>query len=229
MRSRIDLSRWFLAQLFVVLSCGFAAFSNAAATLPDVSPEGLRLVPGTHMAAVYRRDDADFSGYTKVALLDCYVAFRKDWQRDQNRSTPASRVTDQDIVRIKTELAEQLKVAFTRELNKKGTAVTTDISSDVLIVRPAIINLDIAAPDTMEPGVRSFSTSAGQMTLYLEVFDGVSGELLARVIDPQKATDYGRMRVRNSVTNHADADRILKLWAERLANYLERARSGAAK
>ena len=67
--------------------CG-AGFSHAAArgaALPEQSPDGLRLVQNTQMAVVYMKDGADFSSYDKVAILDCFVAFRKDWERDQNQ------------------------------------------------------------------------------------------------------------------------------------------------
>jgi hypothetical protein len=75
---------------------------------------------------------------------------------------------------------------------------------------------------------RSFSASAGQMTLFLELYDGVTGDLIARAVDPQQATDYGHVRIRNSVTNRSDADRILKRWADMLGTFLERARASGA-
>jgi hypothetical protein len=208
-----------------------AVFSHTAAAaqaLPELSPEGLRLVPNTKAAAVYKRDGADFSGYDKVAILDCSVGFRKNWKRDQNRASPFN-VDDSDITRIKTELASEFKKIFIKELTAKGTQVVSEAGTGVLILRPAIFNLDITAPDTMEAGrTRNFSASAGQMTLFLEIYDSVTGDLLARVLDPQESSDYGFIRVRNSVTNRADADRILKQWATTLGSYLERARGGVA-
>ncbi len=202
--------------------------ADAASKLPEVSPEGLMLVPNTKAAAVYMREGAEFGGYDKVAILDCYVAFRKNWKRDQNTST-SFRISDEDMTHIKTELAEEFKKVFSESLTAKGMKVVNAAGTGVLILRPSIVNLDITAPDTMDPGrSRSFSASAGQMTLFLELYDGVTGDLLARVLDPQQATDYGYIRVRNSVTNRSDADRILKRWADTLGSYLERARSGNA-
>lgn len=209
--------------LGIALACSVA---HAASKLPEVSPEGLRLMPNTKMAAVYMRDGADFRAYDKVAILDCQVSFRKNWKRDQNSADPF-RVSDKDIARIKTQLAEEFKKVFTESLTAKGINVVTAADTGVLILRPGIINLDIAAPDTMEAGrTRSFSASAGQMTLFLELYDGVTGDLIARAVDPQEASDYGFVRIRNSVTNRSDADRILKRWADTLGSYLERARSG---
>lgn len=211
---------------FIMVFAGGVSFQGICAELPEMSPEGLRLMPNTTLAVVYMREGADFSGYQKVAILDCVVAFRKHWKRDQNANKPFY-VNDSDMTRIKTELGERLKTVFATALTEKGTTVVNNAGSDVLILRPAIINLDITAPDTMKPGVRFYSASAGQMTLYLEVFDSITGDLLARVVDRQQVADYGHMRVRNGVTNRADADRTLKQWADTLAGYLQHARDRA--
>jgi hypothetical protein len=220
------------AALAIVVASGATAFSHTADAakkqLPEVSPEGLKLLPNTKASAVYLRDGADFGGYTKVAILDCYVAFRKDWKRDQNDGLNHFKVDDSDVTRIKTELAEEFKKVFATELAAKGQTVVTTGGTDVLILRPAIVNLDVTSPDTMQPGSRTYAASAGQATLFLEIFDGVSGELLARVMDAEEAGgNYGMAVVRNRVTNRADAQRMLKKWADALGAYLQNARATA--
>jgi len=210
-----------LALLMLTTSVSFAARKE----LPEESPEGLKLVKGTKLAAVYMKEGADFSGYDKVAILDCYVAFVKDWQREKNRERFGS-VSDHDVVRIKTKLADEFKKVFSEELAKKGEEVVTTAASDVLLLRPAIINLDITAPDTLAGG-RSFTVaaSAGQMTLFLELYDSVSSELLARVMDPEAIDGFGFYQVQNRVTNRVEADRLLKKWADILGDFLVHARS----
>jgi hypothetical protein len=221
-------SKLFSLVYSVALAVSVVASNSIAASLPDMTPDGLKLLPDTKMAVVYAREGESFGSYDKVAILDCYVAFRKNWKRDQNSTADPFKVKDSDITRIRTQLAEEFKKVFAAELTAKGTTVVSEAGTNVLVLRPAIVNLDVAAPDTMDAGrQRSFSTSAGSMTLYLELYDGVSGELLARVIDPQQIEDYGYMRIRNSVTNRADADRVLKRWAVTAASYLQRARSNS--
>lgn len=209
-----------------MLAAGFSHTAAAAKALPEVSPEGLKLVPKTKVSAVYMREGADFSGYDKVAILDCYVAFRKNWQRDRN-STAGYRVSDSDVTRIKTELAEEFKKVFAAELTAKGETVVAAGGTGVLVLRPAIINLDVTAPDTMSAGERTFSASAGQATLYLELYDAVTSELLARAIDVEEAGDRGFVTVRNGATNRADAQRVLKKWADLLGTFLQNARASA--
>ncbi|HEY6645155.1 DUF3313 family protein [Povalibacter sp.] len=168
------------------------------------------------------RDGVTFGGYTKFAVLDCYVAFRKNWKRDQNDSMDPFKLSDSDMERTKTELADEFKKVWTRELTAKGMAVVTTTGPDVLILRPAIINLEVQAPDTMQPGItHTFSASAGQATLFLELYDSVTSELLARIYDAEEVGDMGFVSVRNSVTNRSDADRMLKKWADLLSTHLQ--------
>lgn len=220
------------ALVTAVLGFGLLAFTTsaeAAKKLPEESPEGLKLVPKTKVSAVYLRDGVSFAGYTKVAILDCYVAFKKNWKRDQNEGPNPFKVSDSDITRIKTELADEFKKVWTKELTAKGQTVVTTTGPDVLILRPAIIDLDVGAPATMEPGItHTFSASAGQATLFLELYDSVTSELLARIYDAETVDDMGFISVRNSVTNRADADRMLKKWADLLGTHLQDARATTA-
>jgi hypothetical protein len=55
------------------------------------------------------------------------------------------------------------------------------------------------------------------MTLYMELYDSASSELLARVIDPQAGRESG---VANRVSNTASADQILYHWADLLSKHL---------
>jgi hypothetical protein len=48
------------------------------------------------------------------------------------------------------------------------------------------------------------------------------------VVDAEEAGDYGVATVRNSVTNRADAQRMLRKWADALGAYLQNARTSAA-
>jgi hypothetical protein len=195
-----------------------------AAQVPAVSPEGLKLVPSTKVQVLYLRDGADFSGYDKFAILECYVAFRKNWKRDQNDGLRL-RVSDSDMLRIKTDLAQQFRTVFVRELTAKGEKQVTAVGKGVLILRPSLINLDVFAPDTMTAG-RQFTVKAGQATLVLEIFDSISSELLARVIDSQTAgADFAVERSR--MNNRADAELVLKKWAGQLGDALVQARSNA--
>jgi len=197
--------------------------------LPAISEDGLVLVEGTQADAVYKLPDADFGQYELVYIADVEVAFRKDWLKDQNRSRPSlgPRLTQEDADRIKQAVATIFTEIFTEELVKGGYKVIAspaeaNPTDDVLVLLPAIVNLDVSAPETRMAGrSRTFTASAGSMTLYMEFHDGVTGALLGRVVDSQAARDTTYMQVSNSVTNKAEADRLLRKWARKLVERLD--------
>ncbi len=209
-----------LASLALVLLAGTLAF--AADELPATTPDGLELLSGTKVKAVYAKPGATLEPYTKVALLDCYVAFRKNWDRDYNRDVSLDRrVHADDMERIKSALADEFRKIFTDELQKGGYEVVDHTGDDVLVVRPALYDLDVTAPDVRSASMtRTYVSSAGSMTLYMELYDSVSGDIIAKVIDPEAADRGGFAMQANRVTNKAEADRILRKWAGLLRSHL---------
>lgn len=209
-----------LVSLMALLLAACAATTKPG--FPAQSPDGLQLVPDTKLAAVYMKPGANLSQYSKIALLETYVSFAKNWQRDYNEeATFENQVTDKDMQTIRTKVAEEFNREMTRVLTADGRQLVTSGGDGVLILRPAIVNLQITAPDLMTPGMeQTFVASAGSMTLYLELLDGKTGDLIARVIDPEAADDAGMAQVSNAVTNTADFDRVVQRWAQILNSHL---------
>jgi hypothetical protein len=209
-----------VAVLSILLAATSAVADNA---LPEVTHDGLHLLKGTKLRAVYMKPGANLDEYDKVALLACYVAFNKNWQRNYNDQTMdlMNRVTDQDMKTIRDDLAAEFNKVFTEVLTKGGQQMVTKSGAGVLIVQPAIVNLEITSPDVMSAGMdQTYSADAGQMTLYMNLYDGKTGDIIARIIDPEAAGDDS-FEVRNSVTNMADAERVLRRWATILSSHLE--------
>ena len=214
-----------LITVFLLLAIAAPAMAKEQ-ELPEVTEDGLHRVPDSKMAIVYAEPEADLSGYQKVQLLEAYVAFKKNWARDQRSSSidPLS-VTSGDVERIKNRLAEEFRAVFTAVLEEGGYPVVDAAGDDVLLVRPAIINLDVTAPDTMRAGrSRSYTQSAGEMTLYVEIYDSVTGDLIAKAMDLKADRNSSYYTWANSATNKAAADRILKGWADILLAALKEAK-----
>ena len=198
--------------------------------LPEVDKDGLHLLKDTKVAVAYAKPGATLDTYTKVKILDCFVDFRKNWQRDYNMDQLGlqGRVSDKDAEAIKKHLAAEFNKEFTKVMTEEGHAVVDEVGPDVLLVRPALINVDVVAPDLMTAGIsRAYVRSAGEMTLYMELYDSATSTLLARVVDPQ-ADDDGLAMQANRVTNKMAADRLLKSWAELLAGHLGEVKNVAA-
>jgi hypothetical protein len=191
--------------------------------LPEVDSDGLHLVKDRKVYAAYAKPGVDLSQYDKVMLVGCYVDFVKDWQKDYNLDVIGlnGRVSDKDAETIKTRLADEFAKVFTEVLTKKGYPVVTDSGPGVLLLRPALINVDVVAPDVnMAVRQGALVNSAGGMTLYMEFYDSATSTLIGRVADPQ-ADDGGLAHVANRVTNKAAADLILRRWADMLVKRLD--------
>jgi len=212
--------------VLAALMLGSWTLASAKDELPDITHDGLERVQSENVAVVYRLPGADFSQYKRVAIADCEVAFRKNWQRDH--SSAGARVSSSQMERIKQAIADDFRIIFSDELQKNGGyEVVSELGEDVLVLRPAIVNLDVAAPDTMSAGrSRSYATTAGEMTLYLELYDGFSGEILGRVVDRQRGRDPGFMQWQTGVSNKAEADRMLRKWAVLARKGLDRVHAG---
>jgi len=212
----------------------FAATSTLAAEpqYPAVSPDGLQLTKTLEYGAVYVKQGADFSQYRSIGLLECYVTFAKNWARDYNENEPdlSEQVTPEDAKRIQTDLSVEFNKVFVEELGKNGDfQIVTTQGPGVLMLRPALMNVVVTAPDVNSPTPSAdIVASAGQMTLYLELWDGGTSTLLARVIDTEADESTGGMaQDASSVSNKAAADMILRRWADHLRKALDAARSGA--
>jgi hypothetical protein len=199
---------------------------------PETTPEGLVLLKSTKSRVSYVKPGATFTQYNRVAILDPLVEFEKNWQKDYNSSRrgTSGRVSDSDVERMKTGLAAEFKKVFTDELqNKGGYEVVTTAAPDVLVLRPALLNVEVSAPDLMEPGINATVVrSAGQMTLFLELWDSSTNTLLARVMDAA-ADNESFAKEANRVTNTQAADRILRDWAHELRTRLDEVKGKSGK
>lgn len=215
-----------LSAALVVLAASAGAKDKEP--LPQVSEDGLHLQKSSKSGAVYLKPGADFSQYRRVSILDCYVEFEKDWQRDFNRSQVSldGRVTDEDVERMKKGLAAEFKKVFSEELSKKGGYEVVDVAApDVLLLRPALLNVEANAPDVMSANIgATVVRSAGQMTLYLELWDPTTKTILARVMEAREA-DETFAQPANRVTNTQAAREVLDRWADKLRKYLDGVRS----
>ena len=214
---------------FLILALAISSLPGLAAAkddLPDVTVDGLKRAETKNVDALYLADGATLEPCKRVYLVDCAVAFRKDWKRDFNKDSRdlSRRVSESDMQRIQDAMSKEFKTVFTRELERGGYEITTELASDVLILRPALVNLDVTAPDLNTPGISyTVVRSAGSMSLYLEMYDAGTNAKIAMVVDTRADPDRGMAERVSRTTNKAAADRILRHWADRLVKALDAA------
>ena len=119
--------------------------------------------------------------------------------------------------------------AFVKELQTKGGFPIVDGSGpNVLLVKINIINLDVTAPVERSAGrSRTWTNYAGQATLYAELFDSETGQVIARVIDTEAASQASG-RADTYQENEIYARAIAQDWAKALVRGLNQARQQMA-
>ena len=222
-----------LRDIFAVLGLCMGITVNVLATersAPEVTVDGLQLVEGTEMALVYAKPEVDLSQYDRFYVVEPRVAFEKNWLKDQN-AIPNQHVRREDMQRIKSELAALFTEVFKQELQNNGGYKLADApAEDVLIILPAIIDLDVISPDV--PGTRnqrSLIASVGSMMLYMELIDSVTGDKLVKAIDKKYDRTPVRTGIRNAVRNETAARDMLGEWANLLRLGLDEARMVVSK
>jgi hypothetical protein len=123
---------------------------------------------------------------------------------------------------IRAELAAMFKEILVSKLKASGQVLVEEQGEDVLIIRPAILDLNISSPDTARNrNQRSITRSAGDMTLYLELRDSLTGDIMAKALDRQTDRSNVTTFVTDKTRNENAARRILDGWAEILVNGLD--------
>lgn len=213
-----------ILSIFIFCTLPAIALAQDKNDIPETTIEGLKLVENPkQMAYVWAQPGADLSQYERVYIAEPLVAFKKNWQREQNRGH--IKVRSSDMERIKNNLAGLFVEVFTEELAKGGYTLADERAEDVLLIRPAIIDLDVTAPDVRSTArSQSFTTSAGAMTLYVELVDSETGDMLAKALDRKADRDKGTMQWQTGPANRAAAMRIIRPWAEALREALDEAR-----
>ena len=207
---------------FLLLVCDVSAAKKQP---PEYTAGGLKLVTDTELGLVYADPDADLSIYSSILLVRAQVAFRKNWQRDKNLHN-MYRVTSEDMVRIRADLSEKFDEVFSKQLIEGGNVLVEEPAESVLIIRPAIVDLDISAPASSRPGrSSSLTVSVGEMTLYLELIDSVSGDILVKVMDLKHDRSKVMPQFDDKFRNEKAAKKILESWADTLVRGLAEARS----
>ena len=200
------------------------AFAASSAELDQaMAHDGLQKVTIKGIDLAYTRPGATLAGYNRVKLDPVEVAFSKNW--DPNRTGSNIKLSNDEREKIRSGVGKLVYDEFTRELQSKNAyQVVSEAGPDVLRVKASIVNLYVNAPDTLSPGrSRTYTVSAGEMTLFIELFDSETGQVLARMVDRSEARNSGVMNLSNSVENASEAQAIAAAWARALRKGLDTA------
>jgi Protein of unknown function (DUF3313) len=200
--------------------------STRSTPIDEVSTQdGLVRIESKVVDAAYKRPQASLATYSKLLLRPIEVQFAKNWDPGSSGSV-LYQMNEPDREKIKSELAEAFAEVFKRDMEKGGYPVVDTTGPDVIEMRAAIVNLYITAPDvSMETAGRSrvYTANAGEMTLIMELHDSVTGQLLARAYD-RREDPSSTWTYTTSVSNSADARRIISTWSTALRKAFDASR-----
>lgn len=184
--------------------------------------DGLEPVKVKGISLAYRRPGATLAGYKRVKIDPVEVRFDKNWNPTQTGSRFPLPAEDREAIR--SGLAQVVRDQFVKALTAAGRyPVVDEAGPDVLRLKIYIVNLYVNAPGNSAPGTHTFVTSAGGMTLFMELYDSETGQILARVVDRQEARSANMFTMATSATNSGEAEDIAANWARLMRDALDRA------
>ena len=186
--------------------------------------ENLEPVEGAKASLAEIDPNADFGVYKRVALLETQVAFRSGWENKQKRTGSRIGIDHGEVEKIKAGVSELFMQVLADVLQADdGYEIVDEEGEDVLILRSAIIDLDISAPEsTSSFSSRTYTSETGSATVYIELYDSVSGQILGRAADRQTIRNAGdQFTWSTSASKQSDAERLFRDWAKGLRNFLD--------
>lgn len=185
--------------------------------------DGLEWREAKGIDALYVRPAVTFKPYLNVYLdTPVEVAFDKDWDPNEGVRSPSRRLSTADIDAIRVQMADSFQAVFAEELAAGGYTLAPAIGEGTLRVRAALADVYINAPERPGQGREmAYTVQPGRMTLVMELRDGPTGQLLARVIDTTSGTSAGAFLMTNPSTNRAEFERAVRAWSKRLVAGLD--------
>lgn len=196
---------------------------------PTEAPAGLQEVDSNSFDVLYVKPGFQPGDYGKLIIEEPEVAMHDSWER-QHRGD----FNQRDLKHIESSTARILRKQFGEKLSARDgyTLVESEDvkGKGVLRLKPSMIDLHLNAPDLLSEPARkeTFVRSAGHATLYLDLYDAVTGELLLRVIDRDSARYNERLYEANRGTNNQDLRIMASRWATALRRHLDSLNSGTS-
>jgi hypothetical protein len=204
---------------------GIAAVLAACRSLPgprEMTADGLQRMPSRRAGGVFRLPGAPFTQYRRLILEPVTVSFVEGWEKNHPETSP------KEQRRTREEAAKLFKEEFQRELIKAGKyTFAQDPGADVLIVAPAITDLDIPAPYSDNMDMHTMAPRSIAMRITAELRDAASGKLVGRVDMFAGGEEYGMHEFRegNKTTNAFEVRNHVRDWARLLREALNVAKT----
>jgi hypothetical protein len=217
----------FAAAAFLLFSGCAVGPDPAPSIAPDATPtlDGLYPVDNSVLQFAEVRRDIDLSGYTAFMLSPVEVAYQKDpGQRSPGSPEANFALSAREMESFKESFQTEVRRALTEN---DGYELVDEPGPNVLRLDAHLIDLVVRVNNEATAGRnRSFTSSYGEVTMILELYDSQSGQILARAAeraDPTRST-YEVVEVRPALVR-ADVSRLFRHWAVTVRERLDALRS----
>lgn len=192
----------------------------------EVTIDGLHKLDNTIVQLAYAKPDMDLTPYTAFMLDPATVAYNTDPQgrRRGNTSDANFELTAEQMESLKEIFHEQLVEALTKD---DGYDLVTAPAENVLRLSASLLDLVVKIPTERTGGrSRTYAASYGEVTLVLELYDSMSGEILARAGQRMDPTRSARNLAEvNRAFVRADVTRMFAHWANIFRERLDQMRA----
>ena len=226
-----------LMSLFALMFLAAGAMAEDKPTLATVegAPD-LEKVSRAKFRETFVNMSADFTRYNKLYLGDAYFDYRDVGEPKRYRTNMYSSSTKSFFgipEEDRKKFEEITDEAFTKELEKsKKFTISDSLDENTIIMRGAVVDIVSRVPPEFVGRSEVYLANVGEATLVLELLDGKTGDVLARVAErramgrPGGSVDLMTAMPTNSVTAWADVRRWAASSARRLRSELDAAASG---
>ncbi len=186
--------------------------------------DGLVKYDNTRVDAAWAATDFDLSGYINMKLVGLGIEYREVKNRG---STSAARSSSGPFFiddKARAQFETLVKDIFTEELGKSNRfQVVDEPGPQTIIVAGGLLNVtSYVPPDPIGGRSNIYLSRVGEATLVLEIRDSETNTVLARAVDRRAAETIGGTFTRsNSVTNSAEARRLIRYWGNLLREALD--------
>lgn len=194
---------------------GMAALLAGCSTTSSQPPptwDGLEKQPAETVDALYVKPAARLTTYRTVMIDPPVISFDENWHFSTAISPTTSPMSPAEVAGLRNALSDAFLGIFEEELATCGYAAVKQAGADTLHVSPGLAGVYLNTP----PGTMlTWKQYMGRMTLVMELRDGPTGQLLARLVD-EEVGDFGMLESPNTVLNSVDFRRAVQGWARAL-------------
>lgn len=206
-----------LITTILCVGLGMVSLAQADSTPTSIESEHWQEVYVAGFESAQFGPNVDLHRFRQFTVQLPEMEFSTHWWR-QHRTD----ITGRDEQRIRTSYGEALQKALKDQITAESElSLATDITETTLVIVPTLTQFRLNAPDLIfGPRSDDYVDHVGATRITLELRDGQTDELLARLSDYKQTRSIGQLKATNRGVNLRDFTHLFQRWARRLGSYL---------